>query len=206
VQHATDPHSGQPEAKATPARISAVAVAHFGFALSRRPMKLGGLTYWTAARTTFGHALNFALDAPAEGWPAWLAAAVPAGERLSLTDASAGIYRAAVQQNGRLEALVYIAPDPKLPSLEWLKAQFGRCDITAAERRALLAGRPVEGLADEGPIVCVCFQVGARRIEAAAAAGDGTTAKIGSRLGAGTNCGSCIPEIRRLLSPSGGAS
>ncbi len=205
VQPATDPHSGQPEAKATPARISAVAVAHFGFALSRRPMMLAGLTYWAAARTTFGDALNFALDTPAEGWEAWLATVLPAGERLSLTDAAAGIYRTAVLRDGRLEALVYVAPSPKLPSLEWLKSQFDRGEITVAQRRALLAGRPVEGVADEGPIVCVCFQVGARRIEAAAASGDGTTAKIGSRLGAGTNCGSCIPEIRRLLAQSGGA-
>ena len=48
-------------------------------------------------------------------------------------------------------------------------------------------------------MVCVCFQVGARRIEVAAAAGNGSVEKIGRQLGAGTNCGSCIPEIRRLI-------
>jgi assimilatory nitrate reductase catalytic subunit len=61
--------------------------------------------------------------------------------------------------------------------------------------------KPIEGEADEGPIVCVCFQVGARRIEDAAAAGHKSVDKIGRQLGAGTNCGSCIPEIRRLLAP-----
>src|SRR5262245_25803928 len=35
VQPATDPFSGQPEAKATPARIAPLAAARFGFALSR---------------------------------------------------------------------------------------------------------------------------------------------------------------------------
>lgn len=58
-----------------------------------------------------------------------------------------------------------------------------------------IRGRP---LPEEGPIVCVCFQVGARRIEAAAA-GNGSVETIGRQLGAGTNCGSCIPEIRRLI-------
>ena len=47
--------------------------------------------------------------------------------------------------------------------------------------------------------MCVCFQVGAARIAAAAAAGCRTVEKIGARLGAGTNCGSCVPEIRRLI-------
>jgi assimilatory nitrate reductase catalytic subunit len=67
------------------------------------------------------------------------------------------------------------------------------------ERRTLLAGRPMEGALDEGPIVCVCFQIGARRIRAAAAAGSRSIETIGKRLGAGSNCGSCIPEIRRLI-------
>jgi assimilatory nitrate reductase catalytic subunit len=199
VQPASDPHSGQPESKATPARIAAAAASHFGFALSRRPLHLAGLIYWAAARTAFGHMLNFALDAPANGWQGWLREALSGGERAHFADAAIGIHRVAVQRGGRLEAVVCIGPDPKLPSPEWLKSQFERRDIPARERRTLLAGRPLEGVADEGPIVCVCFQVGARRIETAAAAGDRTLAKIGARLGAGTNCGSCVPEIRRLL-------
>ncbi len=73
--------------------------------------------------------------------------------------------------------------------------------IPPSERRDLLAGSPVEGAIDDGPMVCVCFQVGAKRIEAAAAAGNRSVEKIGRQLGAGTNCGSCIPEIRRLIAP-----
>ena len=65
---------------------------------------------------------------------------------------------------------------------------------------ALVApAQAVEGAVDDGPTVCVCFQVGAKRISAAAADGHGSIEKIGRHLGAGTNCGSCIPEIRRLI-------
>src|SRR5262249_4221965 len=46
VAPATDPHSGQPEAKATPAAISAVAFASRGFALTRRPVALPPATWW----------------------------------------------------------------------------------------------------------------------------------------------------------------
>ncbi len=200
VQPVTDPFSGQPEAKATPASITRCPVAHYGCMLSRRAARPAGLTYWTAARTGFGHLLNFALDPPAEGWPAWLDAALPAGSRASFADPAGGHYRAAVQAGGRLEAVLFVGPDPKLPSLPWIKALFERGQITSAERRAVLAGRPAEpGIADEGHVVCVCYQVGAARIVAAARDGGATTQAIGARLGAGTNCGSCIPEIRRLI-------
>jgi assimilatory nitrate reductase catalytic subunit len=211
VQPATDPHSGQPEAKATPARIAALPVAHYGFALSRRPLPLPGLAYWAAARAAFGHVLNFACDGPGPGavtggWHAWLGSALPEGELVTFEDAGAGVYRVGVHNRGRLEALLFVGPSPKLPSPEWLKTQFDRGDLEGAERRALLAGIPFEGAVDEGAIVCVCFQVGAARIAAAAGAGDGSVESIGRELGAGTNCGSCIPEIRRLIAgvrPSG---
>ena len=111
-----------------------------------------------------------------------------------------------VHRDGRIEALLFVGPSPKLPSPEWLKTQFDRPDIGVADRRTLLAGIPFEGAADEGAIVCVCFQVGAARIAAAAGAGGRSVESIGRQLGAGTNCGSCIPEIRRLIAgvrPSG---
>jgi assimilatory nitrate reductase catalytic subunit len=198
VQAARDPHSGQPEAKATPARIAALAVAGYGFSLSRRPLRPSGLTYWASARSAFGHILHFALDEPAQGWSAWGFATLPDGDRLSFTDADSGHYRSAVLRNERLEAVVFVGPSPTLPSPEWLKSQFDRPSIARAERRALLAGRPVSG-GDEGPIVCACFQVGAARIAAAAIAGCNTVEALGKALGAGTNCGSCIPELRRLI-------
>jgi assimilatory nitrate reductase catalytic subunit len=118
---------------------------------------------------------------------------------MSFQDAAAGTYRAAVMQAGKLEAVLFVGADPKLPSPEWLKSRFALATIPGGERRDLLAGTPVEGATDEGPVVCVCFQVGAKRIEAAAAAGTRCVERIGRQLGAGTNCGSCIPEIRRLI-------
>jgi assimilatory nitrate reductase catalytic subunit len=199
VQPATDPFSGQPEAKATPARIAPCPAGSFGFLLARQQLRPGGLAYWAHARTPFGHMLNFALDAPREGWAAWLRTALPKGEHMSMQDPATGTYRAAVLRDARLEAVLFVGADPKLPGPEWLKSLFGHAAIPAGARRHLLAGSPVEGAIDEGPVVCVCFQVGARRIEAAASAGCRNVEGIGRQLGAGTNCGSCIPEIRRLI-------
>jgi assimilatory nitrate reductase catalytic subunit len=207
VQPTNDPHSGQPEAKATPASITPLPVTHYGFALSRSPLRLSRLVYWAAARAPFGHILNFAFDGPGPStgtggigsWRRWPGSALPEGERVTFEDAAAGVFRVGVHRNGRIEALLFVGPSPKLPSPEWLKSQFDRADITVADRRALLAGIPFEGAVDEGAIVCVCFQVGAARIAAAASAGGSSVESIGRQLGAGTNCGSCIPEIRRLV-------
>jgi assimilatory nitrate reductase catalytic subunit len=205
VQPATDPHSGQPEAKATPARIAPFAVGHYGLACSRRPLGRTGLAYWAAAPAPFGHILHFALDTPGGGWLAWQRAMLPEGDILTFADAAAGTYRAAVLHAGRLEAVIFVGPTPALPAPDWLKARFKHAAITTTERRALLAERPLEGAIDEGPIVCACFQVGAQRIRAAAAAGSRTVETIGVHLGAGTNCGSCLPEIRRLIAVGAGA-
>ena len=45
--------------------------------------------------------------------------------------------------------------------------------------------------------VCSCFKVGEAQIRAAVAAG-ATLAGLQKDLKCGTNCGSCVPELRRL--------
>jgi assimilatory nitrate reductase catalytic subunit len=67
----------------------------------------------------------------------------------------------------------------------------------------LLSGKSIDGLASAGPIVCACFGVGRTTICDAIAAGAGSAAAIGVQLKAGTNCGSCIPELKRLIAQAG---
>ena len=47
--------------------------------------------------------------------------------------------------------------------------------------------------------MCACFGVGRATICDAIAAGAATPVEIGAKLRAGTNCGSCIPEMKRLI-------
>jgi assimilatory nitrate reductase catalytic subunit len=60
-------------------------------------------------------------------------------------------------------------------------------------------------MANTGPIVCACFGVGRGTICDAIVGGAGSAAEIGARLKAGTNCGSCIPELKRLIAQAGAA-
>jgi assimilatory nitrate reductase catalytic subunit len=71
--------------------------------------------------------------------------------------------------------------------------------LTSEQRRALLSGKSADGLVSTGPVVCACFGVGRTTICDAIAAGADSTGAIGAQLKAGTNCGSCIPELKRLI-------
>ena len=67
-------------------------------------------------------------------------------------------------------------------------------------RRVLLSGRSSEGIADTGPLICACFGVGLVAIRDAIVSGRAVNvADIGRTLRAGTNCGSCVPELRAII-------
>jgi len=88
----------------------------------------------------------------------------------------------------------------QLPERNWLMGLFAKTALGKAERMALLTGRPPVGEADTGTIVCVCFNVGELTIKAAISEkGLKTHQEVGRCLKAGTNCGSCVPEIKALL-------
>jgi assimilatory nitrate reductase catalytic subunit len=84
-----------------------------------------------------------------------------------------------------------------------VKQSFAAEALSDEARAMLLSGRSSEGAAGAGPIVCACFGVGRGTICETIAAGARTAAEIGAKLKAGTNCGSCIPEMKRLIAQAG---
>ena len=199
----TDPFSGQPDAKATPARVSALAMRAYGFLLSREPGPPPDARYWARARLPAAHVTYLGLDVPAQDWSTWAHGVLPEGERLTYEDRQSQQYRTAVLRDQRLQAVLYLSAQPALPSIDWLKSCFELPAIAASDRRSLLAGRAVDGV-DEGPTVCACFQVGRKRIEVSIVQGAGSVREIGIACRAGTNCGSCLPEIKRILESGAG--
>jgi assimilatory nitrate reductase catalytic subunit len=93
-----------------------------------------------------------------------------------------------------------VSPSTRLPDRGWLGSLFEAQAVSAADRLSLLAGRPADGSASVGPIVCACFGVGRDALARVIASRQLTTAsEIGKLLKAGTNCGSCVPELNALL-------
>ena len=197
----TDPFSGQPEAKATPASILPYEYVFRGFVLSRKPLKLPDHAWW--ARATIGGGLGYLIadNADLKGWSSWLRAV--AGEELAeYSDFGGGVYRAASFAGDAIETCLFLGPARDAGDWGVVKELFAAGPLTDDQRRMLLSGKPAQGLAATGPVVCACFGVGRNTICDAIAAGARSAAELGVRLKAGTNCGSCIPELKRLIAQS----
>ena len=82
-----------------------------------------------------------------------------------------------------------------------MKALFEAEALADEQRRMLLSGRATDGIAQTGPIICACFGVGLATIRDALDSGTATSVEdIGKALRAGTNCGSCLPELKKFSS------
>jgi assimilatory nitrate reductase catalytic subunit len=198
----TDPFSGQPENKATPVSITPYEYVFRGFALSRVKLDLPGHVWWARVSVTGGYGYLFADNADLAGWQPWLGS-VTSGDLAEYKDFGGGVYRAASFAQDRIETCLFIGPARDAGDWNVVKSLFAADTLSDDQRRMLLSGKSTDGLASAGPIVCACFGVGRNTICAAIAAGAGTPTEIGAQLKAGTNCGSCIPELKQLIAQAG---
>jgi assimilatory nitrate reductase catalytic subunit len=200
-----DPISKQPECKHTPVRVRAYTPTWQGFVLSRHELKLSDPEYWVKSKGKGFYRYELAGKTLPENWQDYMRQQLcnntaENAQWQDYQDAAKGIYRAAQLMNDRLETVIFIAPDHQLPERSWLSGLFNQAELSKAERMALLTGRPPLGTADVGAIVCACFNVGKKTIQAAIKEQGFTShQQVGQCLKAGTNCGSCIPEIKALL-------
>ncbi len=198
VMPETDRYSGQPDAKATPASIAPVQFAFRGFALTRAPMSPPPGTWWARVAVTRASGLLLATNEGPEVWRG-RARQMLGTELAEYVDQQRGVYRAASFAAGELTGCLFIGAAETAPQWDAVKPLFAAQTLADDARRVLLTGRPAEGCVSAGPIVCACFSVGMATIRAAIQAGAASAEAIGEALRAGTNCGSCLPELKRLL-------
>lgn len=203
VHGVTDPISGQPDSKATGCALEPAAFAFEGFILTNKPM-LVPAPFWVRVRLDGGWLYRVAFaEMPQPSWAAWTAAlfATDPAHLLQFSDPQSNSYRAAVLDDARFAGCVFVAAEGgTLPGWDWLAGLLKEATLDAGSRRALLAGRAIDGAANEGPLICACFAVGRNRIaHAVAVEGCQSVEAIGASLRAGTNCGSCIPELRKII-------
>ena len=123
----------------------------------------------------------------------------PEGDWITLSDPSHNHYRLALLTDGRLQAVIFIHQNYDFGARQWLIERFNDETLSANDRKALLAGRPLGKQADKGAIICSCFQVGENTIKNSIQQGCCTAEALGEALKCGTNCGSCIPELKALI-------
>ncbi len=200
-----DPISKQPESKHTPIQISAYESAWQGFLLSRRELAISEPEYWVKNKGDGFYRYELAGKKSPESWVDWTRKIVCLTENnpdewQEYSDLAQGNYRAAHFVDGYLESIFIVTAKNELPSRNWLMSLFAKTELTKAERLAVLTGTPPVGGEDVGTIVCACFNVGEKTIQKAVKElGLKTHQEVGHCLKAGTNCGSCVPEIKALL-------
>jgi assimilatory nitrate reductase catalytic subunit len=200
VNPVVDPVSGEPEFKHTPVRVRPLEAAWHGFVLARDPLDLRPRPYWLEVRGRGCWRYELAGDTTPPAWQQLARTLLGEGEWLEFEDRGAGRYRGALVRDGRLEGCIFVAAGHQLPPRNWLAELFTHDCLDETDRASLLAGRPTAGRKDCGETVCSCFGVGRNTLrDAIRTRGLATVEAIGTLLQAGTNCGSCIPELRALL-------
>jgi assimilatory nitrate reductase catalytic subunit len=208
VGAATDPVSGQPELKATPVRLLPVAAQWHGLLLRGSEQVPYGPYYWARVPLERGHAFTLIgweplpRDPGSERWIATLLDAPPAAEVVIYADPARGTFRYASVVGRRLDACLFIARrQSALPSRDGVAALLGT-RIAPETRMYVLAGGAAGATQNSaGRTICACFGVGLNTLHDTIASRRLTdVAEIGAILRAGTNCGSCIPELKAILS------
>lgn len=198
-----DPTSGQPEFKHTPARIRAYRETWKGFFLTTETLKApaGQELIWRRIPQDACQLHEFAGRGDEVQREAVRKALTKglAGEVVAYDDAHTGARREAWVRDGRLVAVLFMTTTGRLPPRDWLADLFALPVLGAEARSALLFGRAPGAPVDKGPLVCACLKVGAKAVQAAIVAGAVDPDAVGAATGAGTNCGSCRPEIARMI-------
>lgn len=116
---------------------------------------------------------------------------------LNYDDAKRGIHKRILVESGQVTGVKLIG---ETLAADWLKQVMQQGQFTDELRRWALAplSAPPTGQKSRGKIVCNCFDVSENEIiETCEAGADFQT--LQAKLQCGTNCGSCVPELKRLV-------
>ncbi len=116
-------------------------------------------------------------------------------------DARRRVEKAARIENGIVQSVCLAG---ETAAQEWLKNMMVQGASADAMRAWILApvAAPPRGSFNRGAIVCNCFDVSTADINTQLAAG-ADLAQLQGRLKCGTECGSCVPELKRLCAAAG---
>lgn len=192
-----DPISGQPEFKHALIDAEVQTVTTRGYYLGAElPAELaqGALWFRTELQRFSGWYLAYPNRRVAD-----VAAAVQMDADLWLDDDAQSAYQAIRYQGPVLQRawLALTEGDFSVPDLAWLEAALEQGDTTIPASHWLL-GRANEGA--EGNLVCTCFSVRDRDIQRHLSEHpNADLSAVQQSLKCSTSCGSCLPEVKRLI-------
>lgn len=193
-----DAVSGQPAFKQTAVRIEALPVRWHALLISRAPLTLPPNLYWSQYQRAGWSITRLAGCDPmvtSRLKLLWQQHHQACAELDDVQDDGSSDIRLVAYKNSK--PTIWFACEVSEPEIDetWL--------LAALDTNTLGSLRLAAGFASDrgnlGPIVCSCHQVAEHGITEAISSGCQDIESIGKKTRAGTNCGSCIPEIRRML-------
>jgi assimilatory nitrate reductase catalytic subunit len=184
-----------------PCSVEPVTFATKGFAVLRTPLSFCGNDAYSGRTAASGAFLTvFATNSNPELLAVRIRASLPVGGAVGeYRDEEQGILRLAASCHGRIELCFFAAAEEcGLPSRSAALAALTDGKQVEAGLTLLLSGGRGEPDAQDKAI-CACFGVRRSTIAAAIEAGCDDVSAVGCKTKAGTNCGSCRPEINALL-------
>lgn len=196
VDAVTDPVSGQPASKGSTVSVRPFEAAWYGFAASDSAMR-PTRPYAAIARSKTGWRAEVAGCKTPRDWEAEARSVLNLGGGTAsvVEDPATGVARVAISDDGILRGLFFTAREPVAVARTAMVGLIG----TEVSPMVALAGVPGADQPARGAIVCACFDVGTEQIRRAIADGADSVEALGACLSAGTNCGSCRPELQEIL-------
>ncbi|WP_083480246.1 nitrate reductase [Loktanella sp. 5RATIMAR09] len=196
VAPVTDPFSGQPALKSGAVTAVVYKPKWYGF-LASHTQPTPQTPYAAIAKTQSGWQAELASRKMPNDWEAELRrlSGLTDGVVALQADPAAGTIRMAVTQAGCITGLFFVSSAPVVLSRATIVSLIG----TDTPPLVALAGQSGSDQPDAGATVCACFKVGRNTLLSAAANGARSVAALGEATCAGTNCGSCKPELQTLL-------
>ena len=201
IPQIVDPLSGQPESKHAQVRLEAVTNVCYGMVVSVESLTLSDCLYWcrVPSEQGFHYEVVWPAGQPREALKQGYEDGAESVEWLEYLNPVTQQIRLAKLVDQKLNLLMYLHSQPESIVADWLISTLTiDTALSAQERLAMLVGMPAN-IEEKGEIVCSCYQVGTKQIEKAVSNGVDSVEGLGFTLKCGTNCGSCLPELKRFF-------
>ncbi|MCF2905358.1 nitrate reductase [Octadecabacter sp. CECT 8868] len=192
----SDPFSGQPASKNNAVDAAKFDAKWYGFAASAAELNPKG-DYAAVARSLSGWQGEYAGLTVPNDWEDLARGLMDVdGATVSeARDADGRYTRLAFYKDETLVGMFFASPTPVTLARTHAVSLIG----TATPPLQALAGRSGADQPDPGATVCACLNVGINTLRTAIAEGANSVEALGEATCAGTNCGSCKPELESLL-------
>lgn len=199
LTEAADPISGQPAFKHGAASIAPIQTTWKACVVSISDIATPDCLYWSRVTQNSTQRLELCGDTLLDDKNNWLTAlSGVVGAWMTYHNNASGAFRAACLDDNKLQAVVFYTETGELPPRSVIEKLFS-AGLTSKRRNAILTGRVAEHEPDVGSIICACHNTGEKTIREAIINGCHSPQSLGKKLGCGTGCGSCLPELQEIL-------